>query len=1643
MTNGPQTSSGARQTANEASNTTSNVNSPREFEFTKPEAWPVWIKRFEKYLSVAGLTNKSEKEKVDLLCYTMGEEAEDILLRIFPNLVNETLYSEVKKKFDEYFSPKKNVIFERYKFNSRVQEESESVDSFITALHALAEKCEYEALKDDLIRDRIVIGIKDARASERLQLTPNLTLENAITLVRQAEMQEKQNKVLRSKNPEKSEVNRIIKKKPSVKKSNEKHGDTAKSENCSRCGLRKHHSKKCPALNSTCRNCGKKNHWDKVCRSKSINAIHGADPEEDDPGKDVFNAHFIGAVKRKQNNSRDYTAEFEVLNLANNGGVNEVLGLTDEEVAQMTVPELKAELRGRRLRVSEEDEDEEEEPEGIPEDAGAGQEVNLQNNDEVDRATPVIRRPNRPKQTLLLLKDVENSLEKFSGDDLMNVSRWLEDFEEMAEVCGWTEHKVAFGKKMLAGSALAFVRQERCTKTWAKLKKALEDEFQEKVTDQQIHRELGQRKKKTEETLQQYMYAMREIAGQGTVDTRSLVEYIIQGIPDEVTNKSALYGAKTMQELKERFKQYEAMKRDMKTKPKPFEKKDDKTKKPEAKGHPRRRAVGEKSDKTRCFNCGEKGAKCFNCNKFGHIAARCPDKKKESCVISRLDMKKYTKEVSIDDSKFVALVDTESDLTFIRSDEYVRLGSPPLGNRRIEFAGVGSTGNETWGDFSKVINTDGHNLPVTLHVVSNKVLTNHGLLLGTDFLDQVEVRVKRGEVTFFKLDEAETNVNAPEIFSINVIEKTKEVDLSYVEDIPYRDALRDIINGYKPEKTRDVGLTAKIVLKSEKPIVRRPRRLAPCEKKEVDDLMKMWVEDGVIRPSNSEYASPIVVVRKKDGSIRVCIDFRELNELIECPHFPLPLIDDILDALQGSEYFTTLDLKNGFFHVWLDGKSRKYTGFVTPTGQYEFLKLPFGLKISPIVFQKYITMIFKELIDKGIVIVYMDDIVILAKNLQEAWERLVMVIKLAEEYGLVINWEKCRFMLKEIEYLGYVISKDTIKPSTHKTQAVANFPKPTSVKKVQSFLGLTGYFRKFIRGYAKIAEPLTDLLRKDVKFRFGDHETEAYEALKAVLTNNPVLKLYRIGAKTELHTDASIEEYGAILMQLDPDDGRFHPVYFASGKTTPAESKYTSYELEVLAIVKALVKFRVYLLPIPFTIVTDCQAFAMTMKRKDLCLRVARWALLWGDFKYEVCHRPGKSMQHVDALSRNPLPSVMCVSESEDGLIARLRNAQNKDSEVLPKAMQTQVVKQAHERGHFGVTKTEAFVKQDFWFKGLREKVEHVIANCLDCILAERKMGKQEGYLKPLDKGDTPLDTYHIDHVGPMTVTKKRYVHIFVVVDAFTKFTWLYPTKSTDTVEVLDRLTKQAAVFGNPKRIISDRGTAFTSNAFRDYSSLTKSTFIYLIHAIYLTIEEGVEHSLITTGVPRGNGQVERVNRTLIPLLTKLTAPNPDDWYKHVEKVQRFLNSTVNRSTGKTPFQLLVGVDMRIKEDMQVRELIEAEWTAQFDENRCVLREGAAKAITEAQEKNKRNYNKGRKDARQYESGDLVAIKRTQFGAGLKLKCKFLGPYRVIRALRNDRYTVQKVGEHEGPNQTSTTADSMKLWGANVEDDDSGSSEAE
>lgn len=308
-------------------------------------------------------------------------------------------------------------------------------------------------------------------------------------------------------------------------------------------------------------------------------------------------------------------------------------------------------------------------------------------------------------------------------------------------------------------------------------------------------------------------------------------------------------------------------------------------------------------------------------------------------------------------------------------------------------------------------------------------------------------------------------------------------------------------------------------------------------------------------------------------------------------------------------------------------------------------------------------------------------------------------------------------------------------------------------------------------------------------------------------------------------------------------------------------------------------------------------------------------------------------------------------------------------------------------------------------------------------ILASHKRCKKEGFLHPIDKGDVPLSTYHIDHLGPMTSTHKNYKYILTVVDAYTKFTWIYPVKTLSTDETLDKLKLQQQTFGAPERIITDRNAAFTSNDFRQYCK-----------------DENVTHYTITTGQPRGNGQVERIHQIIIAVLSKLSADDPTKWYRRVSKVQRCLNGTYQRAIGMSPFELLFGTKMRDQDD-ELNKLIEEEKIQNFNEKRLELRNKAKESIQKIQDENIRNYNKKRKRAITYDVGDLVAIKKTQFSQGSKLYPKYLGPYEIVKCNRNDRYAVKKIGQNEGPINTTTSADLMKPWVTTPDDYSSGTDE--
>lgn len=864
-------------------------------------------------------------------------------------------------------------------------------------------------------------------------------------------------------------------------------------------------------------------------------------------------------------------------------------------------------------------------------------------------------------------------------------------------------------------------------------------------------------------------------------------------------------------------------------------------------------------------------------------------------------------------------------------------------------------------------------------------------------------------------------------------------DIRHIENKEVAAEVMYLVRNYVPKATEKSPVEMDIILQDEKPVyVPLRRRLAPIEQKEVDKQTNEWLKDGIIQPSCSDYAAPILIVPKKDGTKRICVDFRQINKKIVKDRYPLANIEDTVDRLQSGKIFITLDLRNGFFHVPVKENSRKYTAFLTPNGHYEFLKAPFGLCTSPPVFQRYINAIFSKLIAQGIMMVYMDDIIIPAKDEFEALSRFKMVLEQAAKYGLDIKWKKCSLFRKMIEFLGYEIENGQVRSAKSVTASVTKYPLPKTPKALQRFNGFSGYFRKFIDHFAQIASPLTDMLRTNVKFNIGPHQQEAFEKLKRIISERPVLKIFQQGAETQLHTDASSKGLAAILMQKSDEDDEFHPVHFMSKRTQPDEEKLHSYDLEVLAIVKAVQKFRVYLLGNFFTIVTDCKAFEQTMKKN--VPKINRWAMVLEEFDYKVIHRSGNRMQHVDALSRmysmyaiqaNTMTHTIVQAQQEDEntkvIIELLKEKQHEDYVmhngllckqvngtnliVVPHQLQKNIIRRIHEQGHFKQRKLETVLCKEFYIPSLATKIKEVVDNCIECILIDRKSGKQECLLRPIPKEPLPLDTFHIDHLGPMPSTNQNYKHILAVVDSFTKFVWLFPTKSTTAEESISKLKVINETFGNPRRIIADKGTAFTANSFQDHCK-----------------EENIELSFITTGVSRGNGQIERIHRIVIPVLAKLSIDEPEKWYKHVLKVQQFLNKSYQRSIDMTPFELMIGVTMKTKDDQKIAEIINEEIIADFQNERNEVRVHAHQQIEKTQEENRKSFNSKRKKAAEYKVGDLVSIARTQLGSGMKLREKYFGPYKVTKVNGNDRYDVERIGIHNGPGKTSTSADNMKKW---------------
>ncbi|XP_063955624.1 uncharacterized protein LOC135154209 [Lytechinus pictus] len=420
---------------------------------------------------------------------------------------------------------------------------------------------------------------------------------------------------------------------------------------------------------------------------------------------------------------------------------------------------------------------------------------------------------------------------------------------------------------------------------------------------------------------------------------------------------------------------------------------------------------------------------------------------------------------------------------------------------------------------------------------------------------------------------------------------------------------------------------------TDRPIRQKAYRIPHTIKNKVKDELKEMLEAGIITESDSPYASPLVIVKKKDGALRLCVDYRKLNEVTEFDAYPMPNIEEIIDQLGQAKYITTMDLTKGYWQVPLTAAASKKSAFITPFGLYQFQVMPFGMQGAPATFQRLIDRVLRVASDYATA--YIDDIIVFSKTWKEHLTHLREVLDRLRDAGLTVKPSKCKFARQEVLYLGFVLGGGSVRPEPAKIEAVVNSAQPVTKTDVRAFLGLTGYYRKFIPNYSKVATPLTDLTKKSEPrlVKWNDKCTQAFQTLKLALTQAPVLRNPDFDKEFIVQVDASDPGIGAVLSQKN-DEGEDHPIAYISRKLLPREVKYAIVEKECMAIVWSVRKFQPYLFGRQFVVQTDHNPLRWLQQMKNDNARLMRWSLALQAYPMKIEHRSGAKNGNADGLSR-------------------------------------------------------------------------------------------------------------------------------------------------------------------------------------------------------------------------------------------------------------------------------------------------------------------------------------------------------------------------------------------------------------------------
>lgn len=858
----------------------------------------------------------------------------------------------------------------------------------------------------------------------------------------------------------------------------------------------------------------------------------------------------------------------------------------------------------------------------------------------------------------------------------------------------------------------------------------------------------------------------------------------------------------------------------------------------------------------------------------------------------------------------------------------------------------------------------------------------------------------------------------------------------------YQCVFQDLPDGLPPER----GVAHVVPLQpGTKPPWRGLYRLSPAEKEEVEKQVQFLLKKGYITPSTSPFGAPILFAPKKDGTLRMCVDYRALNKATVKNRYALPRVDQLFDQLGKAKVFSLIDLAMGYHQIRIDELDCPKTAFRTHIGHYEYKVLCFGLTNAPATFQAVMNNIFQPYLNK-FVTVYLDDILVFSNTQEEHFEHLRKALQVLKEQKFYAKLSKCEFNKSEVKYLGHIIGADGVKVDPDKVTAVTEWPEPSNVGEVRSFVGLASYYRKFIKDFSMIARPLHDLTKKGLVWGPDTWTVQcraAFNTLKAKLSSAPVLALPDFSddaPKFHVIVDAAtVCGVGAVIEQ----DG--HPIAYESHAFSRTEFNYDTTEQELLAVIFALQKFRCYVEGKQFVLESDHQPLITFPTQAQLSRKMARWSDFLSAFTFEWKHRKG-SANVADPLSRRPQQPTgellqqhlvftirrPRVSESRgnasqsqfsDPFIEQVRSAYGsdpwfsdasntrhlifdgglwwkQDRLVIPArdGLRQQCIDDCHRSkyaGHFGAAKTSHLVGRMYWWPSLVKHVDQYCKQCFECQRNKASSRKPQGELQPLPIPTDRWSMVTLDLIVKLPVTKKGYDSILVIVDKFSKYCLFEPCteRGCDSSAVADLVQKRViAEHGCPEVLVTDRDPRFTSEEFQKWSN-----------------EYGIDHRKSTAYHPQTDGQTERYNRVLEDMLRAYVSPALNDWDKLLPVLQLAVNNSYNVGHQHTPFYLVYGrhpvVPGVTKKVIHQRRPVPSvqQWSSDLQ---AAL--SKAKTCLQAAQSRMKLYADRKRIPVEFQVGDRVWLssKNLTFKGqpSKKLLARFIGPYTVEERVGTQAY---------------------------------------